>query len=186
MESLACAYEGCNKPAKHRGYCVACYSRLRKSGALPLLPRPTLEAKLFSRIMEDETGCWLWTGVHVGTGYGQVDVNGCKRPAHRVVYEFLIGDIPEGLDLDHLCRVRLCVNPWHLDPVTRKINIIRGDAPRLQRAKTHCPHGHEYDEVNTIWYQGRRFCRECKLRRQREANRRKRREAGNAVSLDAD
>ncbi|MFJ7176424.1 HNH endonuclease [Streptomyces massasporeus] len=99
---------------------------------------------------------------------------GRDRPAHRVVYEYFIVDIPEGLDLDHLCRVRRCVNPWHVEPVTRQVNIVRGDAPKLQRGKTHCPHGHPYNDVNTIVYRGRRFCRECKRSRQRELMRKKR------------
>ncbi|MEU6543900.1 HNH endonuclease signature motif containing protein [Streptomyces sp. NPDC046859] len=184
MTSLACAFEGCNKPAKHRGYCEACYSRLRKSGELPLLPKPTLEQKIFSRITEAKSGCWLWTGTRVGTGYGQLDIAGRKRPAHRVVYEFLIGEIPGGLDLDHLCRVRHCVNPWHLEPVTRQVNIIRGDKPGINAGKTHCPHGHEYTDENTIVYKGSRFCRACKRERQREYQQKKR-EAVNAVPLDA-
>ncbi|MET8694708.1 HNH endonuclease [Streptomyces bauhiniae] len=184
MSSLACAFEGCNKPAKHRGYCVACYSRLRKRGELELLPKPSLEERIFEKIREDEAGCWIWTGTRVGTGYGQIDIAGRKRPAHRVVYEFLVCEIPEGLDLDHLCRVRHCVNPWHLDPVTRQVNIIRGDKPKINASKTHCPHGHTYDEANTIVYKGSRFCRTCKKARQKAYDE-KRRGMPHAIPLNA-
>jgi hypothetical protein len=184
MQSVTCAFEGCNKPAEHRGYCKTCYSRLRRSGRLPLLQKPTLEEKIFSRIEEDESGCWLWTGTRVGTGYGQLDVDGRKRPAHRVVYEFLVGEIPKGLDLDHLCRVRRCVNPWHLDPVTRQVNIIRGGKPKINAGKTRCPHGHPYDNENTIVYKGSRFCRTCRNARQK-AYHEKKRGMLSAIPVDA-
>lgn len=180
MPSLACAFEGCNKPAKHRGYCEACYSRLRKSGELPLIMQ---EDRLFSRVTEDVNGCWLWGGGCVKDGYGTIRWNGRTCRAHRVFYEYFIIEIPEGLDLDHLCRVRRCVNPWHLDPVTRRVNVIRGDAPSVRSGKTHCPHGHPYDEENTIVYEGRRFCRACKNVRQRAYDEKKRR-MSHAILLD--
>jgi hypothetical protein len=183
MGSVTCAFNGCNKQAKHRGYCAACYSRLRKDDTLPLLKRPTLEERLFSRCKENEAGCWIWTGAKAGTGYGHIVVKGRGRPAHRVMYEFLIADVPEGLDLDHLCRTRDCVNPWHLEPVTRRVNIIRGEKPAMNSGKTHCPRGHAYDESNTIVYRGSRFCLACKRERGREYQRRKR-EAQNAVPFD--
>lgn len=185
MTSLSCAFEGCNKPAAHRGYCEGCYSRLRKSGALPLLPKPTFEERLFSRIAENATGCWLWNGARVRDGYGTIGCNGRNVRVHRVMYEYFIADVPKGLDLDHLCRVRHCVNPWHLDPVTRQVNIIRGDKPGINAGKTHCPHGHEYTDANTIVYKGSRFCRACKRERQREYQLKKKREARIAVPLSA-
>lgn len=184
MPNGTCSTAGCSNPIRSRGLCAVCYSRLRKSGELPLLRRPTAEERLFAAISESSSGCWLWEGARAGTGYGQFQADGQTRPAHRVVYEFFIGEIPEGLDLDHLCRVRRCVNPWHLDPVTRRINIIRGDAPKLQRTKTHCPHGHPYDAENTTFYRGRRFCRACKRQRQR-ALQEKKRGTVNGSPLDA-
>lgn len=103
--------------------------------------------------------CWMWTGGTTGaTGYGSAyfGVNG-KKPktqgAHRVAYELMIAEIPEGLVLDHLCRVRLCVNPWHLEPVTIRVNNQRGNGGIVARerklAVTHCPRGHEYSPDNT-------------------------------------
>lgn len=127
--------------------------------------------------------CWLWTGRLDTHGYGEVRTGGMKRRrfhrAHRVAYELLVGPIPDGLVIDHLCRVRNCVNPEHLEPVTNAENIRRGETGRArgaqQRAKTHCAQGHPYDETNTYHRpQGGRDCRLCMhARKQRfEARRR--------------
>ena len=128
------------------------------------------DESLWKRIDKTET-CWLWTGAHSKTGYGFVSswVNGestCK-PVHRYVYELLVGPIPSGLELDHLCRVRNCVNPEHLEPVTHSENMRRSPINRgaHQLKKTHCPQGHPYDEVNTYAYKGHRYCRACTKRR---------------------
>ena len=114
------------------------------------------------------TGCWEWTGSRHPQGYGQFSKGRGheKRPtkfAHRLAYLALIGDIPEGLELDHLCVNTPCVNPWHLEPVTRRTNLERGpySAGKPQAAKTHCPQGHEYSEENTYRWGGMRHCREC-------------------------
>ena len=116
-------------------------------------------------------GCWLWTASTLGGGYGQFRQRAVQVSpyAHRVAYELLIGPIPEGLELDHLCRVRHCVNPTHLEAVTHQENMVRGAgvSGRLYAGvypssrKTHCPRGHEYDEANTRRYNGRRHCRAC-------------------------
>lgn len=118
------------------------------------------------RIMQrtDRTGsCWLWTRSLNGKGYAEVKVNGRHHPAHRLAYELLVGPIPAGLVLDHLCRVRHCVNPAHLEPVTNRENILRGDTvPAKNAAKTHCAQGHPYDDANTINRpNGHRRCRAC-------------------------
>ncbi|TDD77726.1 HNH endonuclease [Actinomadura rubrisoli] len=81
---------------------------------------------------------------------------------HRFVYESLVGPIPEGLVLDHLCRVRACCNPAHLEPVTDRVNILRGASITAANArKTHCDHGHEFTSQNTYRHRGRRLCRAC-------------------------
>jgi hypothetical protein len=112
-------------------------------------------------------GCWLWRASTTRKGYGLFWIGHTHVPAHRYAYELLVGPIPEGLQLDHLCRVRNCVNPEHLEPVTGLTNARRGIAGAVsaarQRAKTHCPYGHEYSPENTrIDKSGWRQCRACK------------------------
>jgi hypothetical protein len=128
----------------------------------------TDDQKRFWSKVEFSGSCWLWTGTKSDTGYGNIYIDGSKQLAHRVAYELLVGPIPEGLDLDHLCRIRACVNPDHLEPVTRRENCLRGRRSKLlQRGtdtnarKTHCPKGHPYDEANTSIRGGRRHCRAC-------------------------
>ena len=109
--------------------------------------------------------CWLWTASVRTNGYGQFRLAGKPVAAHRVAYELSIGEIPAGLDLDHLCRNRACVNPAHLEPVTRRENARRGLKGVLL---THCPQGHPYDEANThIRANGWRDCRACNRERAR-------------------
>lgn len=114
---------------------------------------------------EPNTGHWLWTASLI-RGYGQFRVNHRPAYAHRYAYEHLVGPVPEGLELDHLCRVRRCVNPDHLQPVTHRQNVLRGDSPTADNAvKTHCPTGHPYDEANTYRRDdGHRKCRACNRR----------------------
>lgn len=116
-----------------------------------------LPERMARRIVESDSDCWEWTGVLSHNGYGLVTVERRMRQVHRFVYELLSGPIPEGLQLDHLCRVRHCCNPEHLEPVTGAENIRRG-----VEARTHCKQGHLYDEANTYMRNdGARRCRKC-------------------------
>ena len=108
--------------------------------------------------------CWLWTAGQFSNGYGQFSIKAKKKLSHRISYQYMVGTIPDGLDLDHICRVRNCVNPAHLEPVTRKVNLRRGNTiPAKNAAKKKCPNGHPYSGGNLyVDPRGGRFCRICK------------------------
>lgn len=127
--------------------------------------------KFWGRVREDPSGCWFWTG-RKQNGYGVFwQGNGMTDArAHRWSYEYMVADVPEGLDLDHLCHTedkscpggktcphRACVNPYHLEPVTRKENAQRG-----RMTKTHCPRGHEYAVYGEIVNSGGKRCKPCR------------------------
>lgn len=113
------------------------------------------------------SGCWLWTGAlkERAGGYGSFQLAKRKSvTAHRFAYRRLVGEVPAGLELDHLCRIPCCVNPAHLEPVTHRVNVLRGEGIAAEHArKTHCKESHPLESIGS-----RRFCRECA----RAANRR--------------
>jgi hypothetical protein len=123
----------------------------------------------------DKTGdCWIWMGSLTDAGYGTFTVSRSKRGlAHRFAYELLVGPIPSGLELDHLCRRPACVSPAHLEPVTHRENLLRGRTIVAWNAvKTECIRGHPFDAANTyIEPKGKRRCRTC--HREDERQRRK-------------
>ncbi|MFJ3170616.1 HNH endonuclease signature motif containing protein [Streptomyces roseus] len=144
----------------------------------------TLPARFWAKVAQEQpSGCWIWTAGLSPDGYGKFSSGGRYVRAHRLAYSTLIGPIPPGLHLDHLCRVRRCVNPAHLEPVTHRENILRGATlPAANAAKTHCPQGHAYDEANTHREpDGRRRCRICQ-RATKAASRARRRAARAAAA----
>ena len=154
----------------------------------------TLEERFLDKISpEPMSGCWLWTGAMTGKsstsigGYGVIRLGkdgGCRQVyAHQVSYMLYHGDIPDGLEIDHLCSTRLCVNPSHLEAVTAKVNTRRiherGRCPNHFANKTHCPQGHPYSGDNLYTAPGGgRLCIAC--RRERDRKRARKRSVENA------
>jgi hypothetical protein len=127
---------------------------------------------IWERISEQCTwdrGCFVWHGDTVKCGYGRIRIgggNGRKVLVHRATYEHFVGPIPDGMTIDHVkargCHSRACCNVDHLEVVSFRENVMRGDSFAARHAKaTHCPQGHPYDLFNTRLYQGRRYCRAC-------------------------
>ena len=121
-------------------------------------------------IPEPNSGCWLWIGCW-SRGYGQIGNNDKVVSAHRTAYELFRGQIPKDLTIDHLCRTRSCVNPSHMEIVSRGENVLRGNGIAAKNArKTHCPKGHPLSGENLRFRKtggyGRR-CRKCGAERQR-------------------
>lgn len=136
--------------------------------------------RLWSKVKKgiDEKDCWGWTDSLSKAGYAYFSYGGRKGKkvlAHRLLYEIMIGPIPEGKDLDHLCRNRFCVRPDHQQPASRRENLLRGETIYAREASaTHCPQGHPYDLLNTRFYKGNRICRKCGILGRARRNKAKR------------
>lgn len=171
----------------HPGRPVACrtcqYERnnaykARKKALRP--PPPTMADRFWAKV-DAEGDCWEWTGAKAGGGYGAFFTTSGKVQAHRWSYEHLVGPIPEGLQIDHLCKNRACVNPDHLEPVTRLENVWRGAGGAWNRSKMHCPQGHPYegDNVKLARRSNRRSVgRECRTCLREQAHRYNRQRRG--------
>lgn len=122
--------------------------------------------------------CWMWMGSKNNGGYGTASFRGKPEMVHRIMYELLKGPLEKRVVLDHLCRVRGCCNPAHLEPVSQSVNLRRGEAGKItgarQKAKTHCAQGHLFDDLNTYNTKGgKRACRECSRIRHKKVNARR-------------
>ena len=128
-----------------------------------------LAERFWARVKKTDT-CWLWQG-ETGDGYGRIAENGRKRLAHHVSLALAGRTIPDGLEIDHLCRVRSCVRPDHLEAVTHRENNLRGD--NRKRSQTHCLRGHSLSGANVYTTPGttKRACRACRLFRERRRTR---------------
>jgi hypothetical protein len=137
-------------------------------------PYATARTPLEQTYRVDENGCWIWQLAVTASGYGHVGRAAYQGGAHRWVYQHLRGPIPEGMQLDHLCRVKVCVNPEHMEVVTGWENRRRGTSPIARyAAATHCVNGHPFDAANTRYAKrGNRIRRQCRACA-REAWRRK-------------
>lgn len=184
----ACRSRGC-----HDRLLVAKQSLLVGLDAIPVLGKLStrsddlslgLPERIESKISpEPNSGCWLWTAGTDARGYARIQTGNKPKRAHRVVYEMLVGPIPSGLVLDHLCRVHGCVNPEHLEPVTQKTNIFRGEGIAAKHIlKTHCDFGHEFTPENTYQHaKGWRYCKACR----KETDHKRRTEPGRAAYMRA-
>lgn len=132
----------------------------------------TVEERFWAKV--DVGLCWEWTASTI-EGYGQFWSGSKRMLAHRYCWELLVGPIPKGLQIDHLCRNPLCVNPDHLEPVTSQVNTLRGNNFSAHEARrTHCPKGHEYALVEIYGGRAHRRCIECRKARDRARSSRKR------------
>lgn len=183
-----CAVNDCNEPITALDCCDKHYRRLQRHGLVSRCAIVNNDiARFWSKVAEGDVPanapslgpCWLWQAGCYERGYGHFSYNiGPKQrkhvQAHRWSYEYMIADIPEPLELDHLCRVHGCVNPYHLDPVPHIVNARRGVGGENMRSKTHCPLNHEYTVVNTyINRRGSRTCRKCQKLAQIEYQKRR-------------
>lgn len=169
METInrTCSVAGCDRPFSCKGFCRMHYKRWKRLGrAEPY----TAEQRFFSHVTPTANwdDCWIWNGT-ICDGYGRFRIDGKDVFAHRWSYELLRAEIPPSLRIDHLCRNRACVNPWHLEPVSQRENVLRGEGvPALNARKTHCNSGHEFTYANTyVDPDGGRECRICRAARQR-------------------
>lgn len=180
----ACSVEGCARPHLASGWCNAHYLRWQKHGTplahIPIRIVGNDQERFWSKVERngplpinrpDLGCCWDWTDPPNAKGYGVIGIRGTTRIAHRVAYEWAIGPVPVGMELDHFaCDRTICVRPTHLRPVAPRENSLRGNGLAAQHAtKTHCPQGHSYDEPNTyLTREGDRECRLCRRERNRQ------------------
>ncbi len=175
-EKPPCLVEGCAGRGYKRGWCSKHYQRWSKYGSPTAIEGRdvTPEQRFWSRVDKTET-CWLWTGARA-EGYAVMRLNGKQIKAHRFAYMLLVGPIPDGMVLDHVvargCRWRHCVNPAHLEPVTERVNILRGSSPPARAYQTgKCMRGHEFTPDNTyLDARGSRVCRRCGRERRQAAS----------------
>lgn len=164
VDMKKCTAEGCDKESVRRGLCDKHSARFYRHGDASRLIRNRVS--LFERLLSYSVkfgSCWLWTSSIDRGGYGRLSWRGRLHGAHRLSYRFFRGHIDATMELDHLCKTRHCINPYHLEPVTHAENVRRGDAWKIS-LRSHCSNGHElsvdnlsFRSINKKW----RICKEC-------------------------
>ena len=164
---VVCVAGGCDQRVFRGFLCSVHRKRWQRTGSVN---SRTIVDQFFSHVTENESGCWVWDKPKPN-GYGQFMEGKKSHLPHRWIYTFMVAAIPDGLQIDHLCRNRACVNPYHLEPVPQPVNNARSESPTAVNArKTHCKRGHEFDEANTYVLpgSGSRSCRTCARDRKRQ------------------
>lgn len=159
---FSCSVPGCIRPVHVRGICNAHYLEGRKSGAVQPLPAKSWQERYWEKVNKTET-CWLWTGAVADHGYGTHLVDGRTRLAHRLAVQLSGRVIPPKMQVDHLCRVRRCVNPEHLEIVTPRVNTERGMAPTMITHVTGiCKRGHSMEDAIIVRRKDGRVSQRCR------------------------
>lgn len=174
-----CEIAGCNRDTHARGWCRLHYQRWKDKGDVlwePPTP-PSMRERIERGISKTASGCWEWQGSISSSGYGRLSKNNRPAYSHRESYEAFVGPIPEGFQIDHLCRNTKCCNPEHLEAVTPLTNGMRSKSFAARKARqTHCIHGHPLsgDNLYIRPKEGWRMCKTCtRLRQTRYASQQK-------------
>lgn len=166
---MECSVEGCDKLKGYSsGLCPMHYQRIQHHGSLDLPVRPTAKERFLKKVAVMDFGCWLWCGGLTDNGYASFSHDNPSKYGYIFSYLTFVGPITSELELDHLCRMRRCVNPEHLEAVPHQVNSLRGESPSaLLAGRTHCANGHEFTEENTHYRKRNngtlaRVCRACR------------------------
>lgn len=173
-----CIIDGCDRQRYGHGWCRLHWGRWKRQGdplALATFQGLTVEQR-FLQYVDRTDSCWLWTGGINQHGYSKFWDGQKLTSGHRTSFALFVGPLVDGMEIDHLCRVRHCVNPAHLEQVTPRTNVVRSVSPAaINAAKTECASGHPLAGENLILSpEGYRYCRECRRRWAREYQRRRR------------